>query len=114
MVYETIDATNKALGRLSSHVATLLRGKHLPTFDPSRVPQVTVTVTNASHIKLTEKKLDQSTYYSHSGYPGGLRSRSMRELFDRDPAEIIRLSVRRMLPNNKLKRRLMSHLRITI
>lgn len=100
----TIDATNKSLGRLASKIAKLLRGKHKPSFNPREDRGDFVRVKNVDRIKLTGKKLNQKIYYSHSGYPGGLKKMPLKELFKRDPGEVLRRAVKGMLPNNKLSR----------
>ena len=84
--WHVIDATDVVLGRLATHAATLLRGKHKPIYAPHMDTGDFVIVVNAEKIAVTGKKLDQKRYYRHSGYPGGLRSRTLREQLDRQPA----------------------------
>lgn len=108
----TIDAANKSLGRVATVVATVLRGKDRADFDPSRIPSVRVTVINADKIRFTGKKLDQKKYYHFSGYPGGLRETSLRVMLSKSPEKVVRLAVQRMLPDNKLKKRLI--IRLTV
>lgn len=97
-----IDATGKPLGRLASEIARVLRGKHKPTFTPHVDTGDFVIVVNAEKIHVTGQKLDQKLVYRHSGYPGGLKTRTLREQLERRPTEVIRKAVRGMLPKNKL------------
>ncbi len=112
-VQHTLDATEQSLGRLASHVAALLIGKHKPTYAPHRDMGDRVHVTHAAKIKLTGKKLDQKLYYHHTGYPGGLRTKKMGDVFENDPAEVIKRSVGRMLPQKKFKKDMLKRLTIT-
>ncbi|BAL98419.1 50S ribosomal protein L13 [Caldilinea aerophila DSM 14535 = NBRC 104270] len=107
-----VDATGKTLGRLASEVAKILRGKHKPTFSPNLDNGDFVIVTNCERIVVTGKKLDTVRYYRHSRYPGGLKSRTMREMMDRFPERVIYEAVRGMMPKNKLGRAQMKKLRI--
>jgi large subunit ribosomal protein L13 len=107
-----IDATDQPLGRLASRVATLLRGKHKPSFVYNIDNGDFVHVENASKIKLTGKKLDQKKYYHHSGYPGGLKTKTLKELFEKNPAEVLKRAVYNMLPKNKLRKEMMKRLKI--
>ena len=100
-----IDATDKVLGRLASRIAILLRGKHKPDFAPYRDQGDFVKVKNVDKIKLTGRKMAQKKYYRHSGYPGGLKTTSLEELFSRDPAEVLRRAVFGMLPKNRLRKK---------
>jgi len=107
-----VDATGKTLGRLASEVAKILRGKHKPTFSPNLDNGDFVIVTNCERIVVTGKKLDTVRYYRHSRYPGGLKSRTMREMMNRFPERVIYEAVRGMMPKNKLGRAQMKKLRI--
>lgn len=100
-----IDATDVVLGRLASHVAALLRGKHKPTFAPHMDMGDYVIVINADKIAVTGKKLDQKMAYRHSGRPGGLRAVSYRDLLAERPERAIEKAVRGMLPHNSLGRK---------
>src|SRR5947209_10596003 len=97
-----VDADGQTLGRLATRIADMLRGKGKPQFTPHVDSGDFVVVVNAEKIQVTGNKLDQKMYYRHSGYPGGLRSRSLREQLDRRPTEVIRKAVKGMLPKNKL------------
>ena len=103
-VWHVIDAEDVVLGRLATQVATLLRGKHKPTFAPHVDTGDFVIVVNAGKVALTGNKRDQKFAYRHSGYPGGLRKRSFGELLDTRPDRLLEKVVRGMLPKNKLGR----------
>jgi large subunit ribosomal protein L13 len=110
--WHVIDAANRPLGRLASEVATLLRGKHKPTFEPHLDMGDFVIVVNASKIKLSGGKIASKTYYRHSGYPGGLKSRSFEEQLARFPERIIEDAVWGMLPNGPLGKKMLKHLKV--
>jgi large subunit ribosomal protein L13 len=97
-----IDAEGKTLGRLASEAASLIRGKHKPTFTPHVDTGDFVIVINASKVVLTGKKLDQKKYYRHSGYPGGLKTTSAREMINNKPERLLELASHGMLPKNTL------------
>ncbi len=102
--WHVIDAEDMVLGRLASHVATLLRGKHKPTFAPHVDTGDFVVIVNADKVVLTGNKRDQAFAYRHSGYPGGLRKQSFGELLDTRPERLLEKVVKGMLPKNKLGR----------
>jgi large subunit ribosomal protein L13 len=102
--WHVIDAEDVVLGRLATHVATLLRGKHKPTFAPHVDTGDFVVIVNAEKVVLTGNKRDQAFAYRHSGYPGGLRKRSFGELLDTKPDRLLEKVVKGMLPKNKLGR----------
>ena len=107
-----IDAKDQTLGRLATQVAVLLRGKHKPIFSPHMDVGDYVIVINADKIRVTGRKLDQKMYYRHSGYPGGLRQRTLREQLQRFPERVIEAAVRGMLPKNKLGRKMFKKLKV--
>lgn len=107
-----VDATGKTLGRLASEIAKILRGKHKPTFSPHVDTGDFVIVTNCERIVVTGNKLDDVRYYRHSRYPGGLKSRTMREQMERFPDRIIYEAVKGMMPKTRLGRAQMKKLRI--
>jgi large subunit ribosomal protein L13 len=107
-----VDAQGKTLGRLASEIAKLLRGKHKPTFSPHMDTGDFVVVTNCEKIMVTGDKLDTVRYYRHSRYPGGLKSRTMREQLDRFPDRVLMAAVKGMMPKTKLGRAQMKKLRI--
>lgn len=97
-----IDAEGVVLGRLATEVATLLRGKHKPTFTPNVDGGDYVIIVNAEKVALTGNKLEDKKYYSHSGYPGGLRTRTAQEMLDKQPQKIVEKAIKGMLPHNTL------------
>ena len=101
-----IDASGKNLGRLATSVATILRGKNKPTFTPHVDCGDYVIVINAKEVNLTGKKLDNKMYYNHSGYPGGLRERTAKEMRENYPEEMIERAVKGMLPKGRLGRQM--------
>lgn len=107
-----VDATDKTLGRLATQIATRLRGKDKPIFTPHVDCGDFVIVVNAEKIHVTGRKLDQKMYYRHSGYPGGLKTISLRAQLEKHPERVIRTAVRGMLPKNKLGRRIRSKLKV--
>ncbi|MBC6446319.1 50S ribosomal protein L13 [Actinokineospora xionganensis] len=102
--WHVIDAEDVVLGRLATHVATLLRGKHKPTFAPHMDTGDFVVIVNAEKVLLTGNKRDQAFAYRHSGYPGGLRKQSFGELIDSRPDRLLEKVVKGMLPKTKLGR----------
>lgn len=107
-----VDATGQVLGRLATQIATLLRGKHKPTYTPSLDGGDFVVVVNAEKVRLTGRKPEQKIYYRHTGYPGGLRATPYKRMLEKHPDRIIRFAVKGMLPKNRIGRRLMTKLRI--
>jgi large subunit ribosomal protein L13 len=107
-----VDAQGKVLGRLASRIAMTLRGKTKPVFTPYLDTGDFVVVVNAAQIRLTGRKLDQKLYYRHSGYPGGLKTTSARQLLQKKPEEVLRHAVRGMLPRNSMGRALLKKLKI--
>lgn len=109
-----IDAEGQPLGRLASHVANLLRGKGKPQYTPHLDMGDHVVITNAAKVRITGDKLDQKKYYKHSGYPGGLHVRSMRELMETRPDDVVMRAVHGMMPATKLGRSQMRRLRVYV
>jgi len=107
-----IDASNKILGRLASEIANILRGKHKSLFTPHMDAGDYVIVVNADKVVLTGKKLDEKIYYHHSGYVGGLRETTAKEMLQKRPENLIRLAVKGMLPKTSLGRRQLTKLKI--
>ena len=107
-----VDAEGKTLGRLATQIADTLRGKRKPQYTPHVDTGDFVIVVNAEKIAVTGNKLDQKRYYRHSGYPGGLKSRTLREQLDRRPTEVLRTAVRGMLPKNRLARQQITKLKV--
>ncbi len=107
-----LDAKGKVLGRLATRAATLLMGKHKPVWSPHLDCGDFVVVTNARHIHLTGKKLEQKVYFSHSGYPDGAKLTLAKKLIEERPERMVELAVRRMLPKTKLGSRMLVRLKI--
>ena len=108
-----VDAEDVVLGRLSTRVATILRGKHRPTFTPHTDTGEYVIVINAEKVKLTGRKLEQKTYYRHSGYPGGIKSITAGKLLASAHADrVVTHSIKGMLPKNSLGRQMLSKLKV--
>src|SRR3954454_21622778 len=107
-----VDATDKTLGRLATQIADALRGKRKPEFTPHCDVGDFVVVVNAEKVAVTGKKREDKRYYRHSGYPGGLRSRSFEEMIQRRPEEVLRLAVKGMLPRTRLGRQQLRKLKI--
>ena len=101
-----VDATGHTLGRLTSEIAKILRGKNKPTYTPHIDTGDYVIVINADKIKVTGKKLDQKIYYNHSDYVGGMRETTLREMMAKKPADVIKLAVKGMLPKGPLGRQM--------
>ena len=110
--WHVIDATDVVLGRLASHVAVLLRGKHKPIFAPHVDTGDFVIVINADKVSLSGAKLEQKRAYRHSGYPGGLRGVSYGELMEKHPERAVEKAVRGMLPKNSLGRKTLGKLKV--
>ena len=107
-----VDASGKTLGRLATQIADVLRGKRKPEYTPHIDVGDFVVVINASKVAVTGNKREQKRYYRHSGYPGGLRSRTLGDLLERRPEEVIRRAVRGMLPRNRLARKQLTKLKV--
>ena len=107
-----VDAEGKTLGRLASQIASVLRGKHKPVYNPSQDMGDFVVVINADKIHVTGQRMDQKKYYTHSGYQGGLKERTLRQMMEKTPERVIHLAVRGMLPKNVLGRRMIKKLKV--
>jgi len=107
-----VDAKDKILGRLASKLAYILQGKHRPDYTPHVDQADFIVVVNAEKIKLTGKKLDQKVYWRHSGYMGGLKLETARKLLERKPEQLIYLAVKRMLPRNRIRKKLLKKLKV--
>ena len=107
-----VDADGETLGRLASKIAEILRGKHKPIYSPSVDCGDYVIVLNAEKISVTGQRLDQKVYYRHSGYPGGIKSITLREQLERYPTRPVELAVKGMLPKNKLGRQMLKKLKV--
>lgn len=107
-----VDAEGQTLGRLASQIATILRGKNKPTFTPFLDTGDHVVVVNADKVVVTGRKTDQKMYYRHSGYPGGLKTKSFRQMMQTRPERAIEIAVRGMLPRNRLGRAMVKKLKV--
>jgi len=107
-----IDANGKTLGRLATQVAMVLRGKNQPTYTPHVDIGNRVVVINAEKVVVTGKKPDQKKYYHHSGYPGGLKAKTFKEMIQHKPEQVVHHAVRGMLPQNRLGRKLGKKLKV--
>ena len=107
-----VDASDKILGRLATAVAVRLRGKHKPTFTPHIDTGDCIVVVNAAKVLTTGRKLDQKKYYRHSGWIGGLKETTLRDMLAKKPEDVIRKAVRGMLPKNRLGRAMLKKLKV--
>ncbi len=107
-----VDAENAVLGRLASSIAARLRGKDNPLFTPHADTGDSVIVINAEKVVLTGRKLDQKTYYRHSGYIGGLKEITARKLLEKKPEDLVRIAVKGMLPKNQIGRKQLKKLKV--
>src|SRR5947208_5280398 len=107
-----VDASGKTLGRLATQIADMLRGKRKPEYTPHIDTGDFVVVVNAREIAVTGNKMEAKMYHRHSGYPGGLRSRSLSDMLERRPEEVIRIAVKGMLPRNRLARQQLRKLKV--
>ena len=107
-----VDATDRVLGRMAVKVATILMGKHKPTYTPHVDTGDFVVVTNVDKMKVTGRKMEQKTYDWFTGYPSGRKVRSMEDMFAKHPDRVLRLAVRRMLPKNALAKQMLRKLKV--
>lgn len=98
-----IDASGRALGRIATEIATVLRGKNLPSYAPNKVPDVTVVVENLARAKFTGNKLEQKMYHRYSGYHSGIHSKTLEQRWETEPEKLLQHIVYRMLPDNKTR-----------
>src|SRR6056297_901209 len=107
-----VDLEDRVLGRAATEIARVLRGKHKAIYSPSVDTGDFVVVVNAEKVRLTGHKLDQKTYYRHSGYPGGVKSLTAAQMLEKKPEEVIRKAVKGMLPKNRLGRQMFKKLKV--
>ncbi len=107
-----VNAEGKTLGRLASEIAQVLRGKHKPIYTPHLDCGDFVIVVNAEKVRVTGRKLDQKMYYRHTGYPGGIKSISLRNQLQKHPERVLQAAVRGMLPKNRLGRKMFKKLKV--
>ena len=111
-VWYVVDAESKTLGRLATQIANVLRGKRKPTYTPHVDVGDFVIVVNAEKVAVTGNKREKKLYWRHSGYPGGIRSRTLGDLLEKRPEEVIRKAVKGMLPRNRLARQQLRKLKV--
>ena len=111
-VWHVVDAEGKTLGRLATQIADVLRGKRKPTYTPHVDVGDFVIVVNAEKVAVTGDKREKKLYWRHSGYPGGIRSRTLGDLLEKRPEEVIRRAVKGMLPRNRLARQQLGKLKV--
>lgn len=107
-----VDATDKTLGRMASEIARRLRGKHKAEFTPHVDTGDYIVVINAEKISVTGKKRTDKVYYHHSGYPGGIKSRSFEVMLEKAPERVVEMAVKGMMPKNKLSRSMLAKLKV--
>ena len=108
-----VDANGLVLGRMASEIAKLLRGKHKPTYTPNMDCGDDIIVINAEKVKLTGKKDANKIYYRHTGYPGGLKSQKASDILEgKNPEKVVKLAIKRMIPNNPLGRKQLKNLKV--
>ena len=110
--WHVIDASGKTLGRLATQVATLLMGKHKPTYTPNLNTGDFVVVVNAAKVRVTGRKAQQKLYYRHSGYPGGIKSTTFEKMMETHPTRVVEYAVEGMLPKNRLGRSMLRRLKV--
>jgi large subunit ribosomal protein L13 len=111
-LWHLVDANQMTVGRLATRIATILQGKHHPMYTPTIMTGDFVVVINAAKMAFTGKKLTQKTFHFHSGYPGGMREITLGAMMQRNPARVVELAVRRMLPKTTLGGRMLKRLKI--
>ena len=111
MAIYQLDATNQSLGRLASKIAILLREKNLASYTPNKLPTSQVVVKNLKNAKFTGNKFNQVKYYHYSGYHGGIKARSLKELWTTKPEEVLRKMVYTMLPTNRTRDKIIKNLK---
>lgn len=107
-----VDANNLVLGRMASEVAKRLMGKHKPEYTPHVDTGDYIVIVNAEKIRVTGRKLERKKYYSHTGYPGGIKCINLADLLEKNPQQVIELAVKRMLPKNRLGRAMFGKLKV--
>lgn len=110
--WQVIDANGQTLGRLSTRVASLLMGKHKPTYSPHLDMGDFVVIVNADKVRLTGNKVEDKIYYRHTGYMGGLKETTLGEMLQRRPQRVLELAVRGMLPRSKMGRHVLGHMKV--
>lgn len=112
MIKHTIDATDQSIGRMATQIALLLRGKLSPSYMPHLLPEDKVSVSNIRKARFTGNKLENKKYFHYSGYPGGMKERTLENVFAKNPQRVLWLAVYRMLPKNKTRDKIIKNLDI--
>jgi large subunit ribosomal protein L13 len=107
-----IDASGRSIGRVATEAAKALMGKNKPQYEPQRDLGDVVEIHNAAQVKVLGRKLEQKVYYHYSGYPGGMKSRQLKEVMEKDPAQALRRAIKNMLPKNRLQSGRMNRLKV--
>lgn len=110
--WHVIDATDQTLGRLATQIATVLQGKHKPSYSAHLDMGDFVVVTNASKIRVTGNKLDDKIYYRHTGYMGGIKETVLRDMLEKHPERVLEKAVKGMLPRNKISKHTIRHMKV--
>ena len=110
--WRVVDASDQVLGRLAVQIATILMGKHRPNYTPHMLVGEGVIVVNAAKVKVTGNKAESREYTYYTGYPGGLRHVKLGDYLEKNPEEMVQLAVKRMLPKNRLARKMLSRLKV--
>lgn len=110
--WHVVDANGRTLGRMATEIATMLMGKHRPDYTPHMLVGEGVIVVNADKVRVTGNKAETRTYTYYTGFPGGLREVKLADYLEKAPEELVRLAVRRMLPKNRLARKMISRLKV--
>ena len=110
--WQVLDAGGRPVGRIASEAASLLLGKHKPTYEPHLTMGDYVIVVNAGQVMLTGRKAEQKIYYRHSGHPGGLKETPLARMMETHPERVLQQAVKGMMPHNRLSRRLLRHLKV--
>ena len=110
--WHLVDADDQVVGRLASRIARVLMGKHRPEYTPHVDTGDFIVVTNAAKVRFTGRKMENKRYYHYTGHPGGLRERTVSDLLERKPEDVLHLAVRRMLPKTRLGRQMIKKLKI--
>lgn len=104
------DATDEPIGRIASKIAAVLQGKLLPAYNPSEILNIKVVVQNAGKMVVTGKKMKEKKYFRYTGYPGGIKSKTMGEYFESSPEELLKKVIRNMLPKNRLRSKMLKRI----
>ncbi|MDP2683871.1 MAG: 50S ribosomal protein L13 [bacterium] len=108
-----IDAKGRSIGRIASEVATLLLGKNKPDYTPNQMAKIIVNISNLKKVKISPKKLEQTVFYRHSGYPGGLKTLHWNDVWKKNPQDLFMKVVSNMIPNNRHKSELLKKIKFT-